>query len=325
MALAAAVWRKLRLLLVFVCGLLAVSASAQINEQDRLNRCANNRARITQIESQLSHTFNDEQEARARAVLVRLRSLRNQLVSIETERHINGDNLNIGLISVEEYSRIQSRNTQVWGALFHDFTQTAHTIGVFCYNEDSGCADRVVTGVAKLIDDSVAARPMRAALERDLAASRSNLIALHCDEPGAATTDGNLAGGPGSGDGSWSGTYVSRAYTTTFQFTGGGSSLSATFDGRFSDVHNSGSISNCTPSADGGFDCTYKYRHEDAQKTGDISGRMHLTHPDRCTIVEGASEITAVELTSRDGSPATSPSLFVGARGGNTYDRQGCR
>jgi hypothetical protein len=133
------------------------------------------------------------------------------------------------------------------------------------------------------------------------------------------------AGAPAPGDGSWTGTYVSRAYPTIFQFTGGGATLSATFDGRFSDVHNAGRLGNCRASADGGFDCDYKYRHEDAQKTGDVSGRMHLTHRSRCMIEEGDSVITAVDLKALDGSPATSPSLYVGAKGGgNTYDRQGC-
>ena len=146
----------------------------------------------------------------------------------------------------------------------------------------------------------------------------------------AASTPGQqvvVPVGPAApGDGSWSGTYVSRAYPTTFNFTGGGSALSATFDGRFSDTHNNGAITNCRRGADGGFDCDYTYRHEDSQKTGQVSGRMHLTHADRCTITEGESVITAVELKSLDGSPATSPSLYVGARGGgNTYDRQGCR
>lgn len=127
------------------------------------------------------------------------------------------------------------------------------------------------------------------------------------------------------GDGSWSGTYLSRSYPTTFRFTGGGNALSATFDGRFSDTHNNGSIGNCRPAADGGFDCVYTYRHEDSQKAGQVSGTVHYAHPSRCTIEESNSVVTAVDLKSLDGTPATSPSLYVGARfGGNTFDRQGC-
>jgi hypothetical protein len=129
---------------------------------------------------------------------------------------------------------------------------------------------------------------------------------------------------PPPGDGSWTGSYVSRSYPTTFNFTGGGSTLSASFEGRFGDSHNKGRIYNCRPTPDAGFDCEYTYQHEDAGKKGEVSGNIHYTHSSRCTIEETSSVITKAEFRTLDGSPATSPSMYVGARSSNTYDRQGC-
>ena len=74
--------------------------------------------------------------------------------------------------------------------------------------------------------------------------------------------------------------------------------------------------------ANGGFDCDYTYHHEDAGKTGEVHGKTHLNR-NGCQIFE-KSKITAVELKTLDGKPATSPSLYVGAEGSNTYNKQGC-
>ena len=170
---------------------------------------------------------------------------------------------------------------------------------------------------------------MRAQVEEARRQWRARMAECVATAASAARTPSTLnvflSGPAAPGDGSWTGTYVSRSYPTTFHFTGGGTALSATFDGRFSDTHNSGSIGNCRRAADGGFDCDYSYRHEDSQKAGQVSGRVHYTHNGRCTIEESGSVVTAVDLKSLDGTPATSPSLYVGARfGGNTLDRQGC-
>jgi hypothetical protein len=59
-------WRNLRTTLILGLGLLAVSASAQINEADRLQRCENNRARYIAANRQLAE-MNRLDERRARA------------------------------------------------------------------------------------------------------------------------------------------------------------------------------------------------------------------------------------------------------------------
>jgi hypothetical protein len=141
------------------------------------------------------------------------------------------------------------------------------------------------------------------------------------DEANGGGNNGGFGNGGGPG-GPWTGTYITDNFPTTFQFSGGGSSLSASFDGQNGDSHNVGSLS-CRPASGDAFDCDYRYHHEDSGKTGEVNGTMHLTRTDPCTLSE-QSRVTAVDLHTLDGQPATSPSMYVGAEGSNTYHKQGC-
>jgi hypothetical protein len=167
-------WRKLRLCFALAAVFVAAAASAQLNEADRLERCRNNRARIAQLEPLLAQMWDDRRVALARDMLPQLHAIRGMIQQaremIETARRRRDER---DLASGKEAER----------QLLDRFLANASLIRVRCAVQDAGCPDRVLAAVEQHIAFAAAERPARLAAEQQLAASRTNLLALRCDEP----------------------------------------------------------------------------------------------------------------------------------------------
>jgi len=154
---------------VLALGLAGQSASAQVNEADRLQRCVNNREALAPILAELALTYDDQQIAQARQVLRVISQLGNALrVAIEEHRPER----------VREYlGRIQ---------------EAGRAVAVICNVLDAGCPGRMANVIQQRIDESVAMRPWRQTLTRRYAEHVNNLTALRCDQ--AANTTFTIAG-----------------------------------------------------------------------------------------------------------------------------------
>ena len=169
---------------------VGVSASAQINEQDRLNRCANNRARAVEIGQQLSRMWNEEQVARARNVLPKLRQSYQRFEfykqSLADWKPTPGPPQVYNRDAVEQFKADELRN----------FLALASQIRIACPGQDDGCPSRVFALIEREMDNAITARPQ---LERQLAMFQNNLVALRCDQPNAFTAMQASGAAPSAG------------------------------------------------------------------------------------------------------------------------------
>lgn len=155
---------------ILALGLVAEAASAQVDDADRMQRCANNHAALQPIIAQLQLTYDDEGIARARQALVALRRID------VSDSPFRGD------MDVGTALRIRNDRLQEIGRM----------VAVTCTELDLGCGQRMIRTVERRIDESVAALPARRVLEGQYQAYRNNMIALRCDQ--AANTSFTLAG-----------------------------------------------------------------------------------------------------------------------------------
>lgn len=154
---------------ILALGLAGEAASAQVDEADRLQRCVNNRDAMAPIIAELQLTYNDEQLAQARLALGVIARLGNGIRD-----------------AIEEYrpERAQEYLLRV--------QEAGRAVAVVCTILDAGCPGRMANVIQQRIDEAIAARPIRQALERRYAEHRNNMIALRCDQ--AANTNFTIAG-----------------------------------------------------------------------------------------------------------------------------------
>ena len=160
-----------------ICGFMAVafagqSASAQVDENDRLQRCVNNRDAMVPIIAELQLTYSDEDLARAQVALGRIMDLDYQL-----QVH---------------FDEIAGYGDPHFDSLLRRIQEAGQSVAVTCTVLDLGCGARMVNVIRQRVDEAIAVRPIRQALERRYAEHRNNLIALRCDQ--AANTTFTIAG-----------------------------------------------------------------------------------------------------------------------------------
>ena len=157
----------------------AGDAAAQINERDRLERCANNRARIAALEASRpagAAGWSDEQISRARTAL---RTLEKQ----QWEAH--------RLASLA--SNKGDPHYQQALAVIQQMTQSARTFDILCYPYSDQCGFVVTMELGKKIQAAEAARPQLAALQQEMERHRTNLVALGCDQVAGGRSDAGSA------------------------------------------------------------------------------------------------------------------------------------
>ncbi|MEQ1687961.1 MAG: hypothetical protein ABL874_05265 [Sphingopyxis sp.] len=151
--------------------LAAQSASAQINEADRLERCQNNRDALARLEAARGNYASEEQSASARTALVSIRR-------IETEINANIANM-AAIFDGPERQRLVAANVALnqriiaWGA----------SVNFHCPSDEPACAFTIPYRLATGIDAAVAQLPQYRQFLQQVAAHNSNLIALRCDQP----------------------------------------------------------------------------------------------------------------------------------------------
>jgi hypothetical protein len=190
MPLVRRVSRLCRLALPALLIAVAVTASAQINEQDRLNRCQNNRAQLVELGRQLRSSWDDEHVAKARTALISLRRLSTTMHRDESLLlRFQDPELNKNPIDVDpRYVHDDLNRTRT------AFMATALSVGVACRVEDDGCPDRLIALIEKNIDTAVASSGEREAMVQEMARYRTNYMALRCDLPAQIAMMPDLAG-----------------------------------------------------------------------------------------------------------------------------------
>ena len=177
------------------------SASAQISEADRWQRCLNNHEAITRLSAELqSGTYSEEQIARART-------------AIDAITRIN--------MGVAQYDGDDE-------PLLAQIQEIGRSVLVECEPVNLGCGVRMIRAIERRIAEGEAGLPARRELERRWAEHRNNMIALRCDQPYNATAAvGVNPGGQAGGEvRSIAGRYYSSATGRWLQLTQDGASFS---------------------------------------------------------------------------------------------------
>ena len=157
--------RLVSVLLVLAC---AADATAQVNERDRLERCANNRARIATLQASWpagEAGWSDEQIARARAAARSYAQQQREAVSLA--RLANDTN----------HPRYKEAM-----AIIQRMAQSARTFDILCYPFSDQCVYVITVELDRKIQAAEAARPRRAAIQQEMARHQTNLVALGCDQ-----------------------------------------------------------------------------------------------------------------------------------------------
>lgn len=150
---------------------LPLATRADMSEQDRQARCANNQARIDALEAEIrgdKDAMSDEEIARARAEMVSLGSFMR-----DYQRFSN------------EELRQRARNMH---AVARRYMDAIYETACNDTTAELTCANMIRLEIGSRIDRAVAARPRLQALEQQIAHSRSNLTALRCNEPAGPDT-----------------------------------------------------------------------------------------------------------------------------------------
>src|SRR5688572_13025490 len=193
--------RAASFLLLLAC---AGDAAAQINERDRLERCANNRARIAALQASWptdAAGWSDEQISRARTAMRTLE--RQQWEAVRLAR----------LAANQADPRYQQAL-----AIVQQMTQSARTFDILCYPYSDQCGFVVTKELDRKIQAAEAARPQRAAIRQEMARHQTNLAALGCDQ---------VAGGQSGADNASAAQWMTGTFDSSFDVLtlspGGGS------------------------------------------------------------------------------------------------------
>jgi hypothetical protein len=204
--------------------LVAQPALAQVDEADRLARCQNNRDALARLEAMRGNYAGEEQIARARTALT-------AIAALEARINANFDQGNVDLRSLgrlrglpqtpENAADIANLTARIDGysrsnaELGERIRSAAAPFGLLCGAGDYPCARTLYQRLAQAIDASVALQPQHAALLRQIAAHRTNLSALRCDESVTATRTAQSAPPPLSGADARVVTIRGRYYSST--------------------------------------------------------------------------------------------------------------
>ena len=142
---------------------MSSSAVAQIDERDRLERCANNRARMLEIQSQWptgEAGWSDEQIALA------LAALRNLETANRRAQSLFNDPSSLALSDAADIVR--------------EMVPIARQFDITCFPFGIACGNVFVRELENKIDAAETGRSRRAALLQRFNAYRSNYIALDC-------------------------------------------------------------------------------------------------------------------------------------------------
>jgi hypothetical protein len=214
---------KLRLLVLLAVGLAAVSASAQMSEADRLARCANNREALEQLEARFAGhlRWNAVRISEARTAVRRIKaaSARAGQIASELSRRARLTN--------RQYSAEDARLHGEMRRLILSIEETGMAFGIGCRLKDF-CEDEVLETLEPMISAATRQLPEWQAAARQMAAHRSNLMALGCDPLGSEADEEIAADGTGCGLGEvWNATesghsmkFTRRGGTNIFIVTG---------------------------------------------------------------------------------------------------------
>ncbi len=332
----------LRITACLVVAAPAHAAFAQVSEQDRLERCNNNRTMVIDLQQSID---------KARKYVLTKAELdvaEKKLASLNAGKARIGQlraRFNRKEMSEDEYYRLEASELDTTGRAAREGLDDVLTLEV----EITAATQKVALALASAESIDL--------LQQKMSYYKNRLAELRCGDAAPspptlqfanplpppqlqfanplppptlqfanpltppASGSQNPQGQSPFGAGGWEGTWTSAAPPATYHFSGNGAGVSAIFESVFSDVHRSGAYTGCTPRGDG-IDCSYQYNHQDAGKSGQVYGVDHLVLAG-CTIyVKG--HINFVNLISLDGKPATSASMFPGAESINTYKKQGC-
>ena len=151
---------------------LPLASRADMSDQDRQARCANNQARIDALEAEIrgdKDAMSDEEIARARAERVSLGSF---------------------MRDYEKLSDTEFRQrAQTMRDIARRYMDADYENACTDPKAELTCANMILTEIGWRIDRAMAARPRLLALEQQIAHSRSNLTALRCNEPAGPDTE----------------------------------------------------------------------------------------------------------------------------------------
>ena len=167
------------------------SATAQINERDRLERCGNNRTALAQAQASWptgAAGWSDEQISRARTGLETLNRARSRFYQTSGANTWDPESMRAAILGI--------------------MRQSATTFGVpICFPDGDECANYYYTSVARLIDTAERERPQRNAIQQQISRHQTNLVALGC---------GQIVGAGGCSDGASSAALISGTYDSSF-------------------------------------------------------------------------------------------------------------
>jgi hypothetical protein len=234
------VHRKLFAFAAVSLAMIAGIADAQINEQDRLNRCQNNRDALARLQAEASTYAPDEMIARARTALTTIKAL---------EKQIDLNNRD-SLIELQYLQQLQAqrpspqRDAEVrdQNAVLEEYTRrnidlaerirlAAAPFGQTCTPGDYACARQLTTNLGRAIDATVAHQGQYPAFLRQVEIHKNNLIALNCDQAGYSSGAITLADPYGTrwseSESGWSGEWVRRGNSNVYDASWGGGAVKA--------------------------------------------------------------------------------------------------
>lgn len=230
------------LLAVLGLALMAHPVGSQVNEQDRLNRCQNNRDALARLQTELAGMWSDNHFGQARSVLraleqrdayIQQRSLGIMRNSEEIERCKAPQYARSasGWCSPDNIETMQSNIVNLTAqneALLAEKRQIAASIGMNCAGAQLGCDFYMTQNLREAISAAEANRPRRDQIAAQMEMHRTNLIALQCDRPanGYALAD-PLGTRWSESEGGWSGDWVRRGTSNVFNASWGGGSIRA--------------------------------------------------------------------------------------------------
>jgi hypothetical protein len=235
----------------------STTRAQDLTEAQRQERCENNRARLPELEKQaqtlqteVSYTAASEVRARNGLAL-----FNRALVDPQARESLFRQDW---LRSPRARELTAEKYDLEWKDEYDDNTVFLRDL--------RDASIRQVERVKYVLTHRAEIQQQQAALNRQIASHRNNLVALKCDEPG---------GGEG-GDQDWSGTWTRSDSVETINIEGGSGSISATFQYQGGDFRGNGQWSNCQLTGST-VTCDFSATHDDSTKSGSRKGTVEMT------------------------------------------------
>jgi hypothetical protein len=232
----------------------SIMRAQDLSDAERQERCENNKARLPELEKQ-AQTLQKEVSYTAQSE-VRVRNglalFNKALVDPQTRESLFR----------QEWLRTprdRERTVEAYDLEWKDEYENASVL----LRALRDASIRQVERVKYVLTHKAEIRQQQTALDRQIASHRNNLVVLKCD-------------GLGGDDQDWSGTWTRSDGVETINITGGGASISATFQYQGGDFSGNGQWSNCRLTGST-VTCDFSANHDDSTKSGERKGTVEMT------------------------------------------------